>query len=152
MRTLIFCALLLPLAAMADYSDISGSFEGDCLEVKYDGKKNIYRIRYEITQATKVQVKVVTTMHGLSIEENYDITQGLSVQNDDPNTRIVTGGTFGTEDDSFAGTVMFMNEEGNIDIVLNEYSKVKKDGADLLRVTQTAPGSRMTCELPVAKD
>lgn len=130
--------------SQADYSDISGAFEGTCVEELKDGQKNTYQIRFDIFQENQDKVKVTTTMNDYSVEEEYVISEGLVLRSEGE-TNVYMGGTFGTEDDSFAATVIYVNKERGVDTVLTEYRK-NQDG--ILSVTQTAPGSRMTCGLP----
>lgn len=132
--------------SLADYSDISGSFEGKCLEHRFDGITNQYEIRFDILQANPNQVHITTTMNEFSVEEAYDITKGLTLRSgSEGEIKIYTGGTFGTEDDSFATTLIFVSEEGNVDTVLTEY---RKDKSGTLHIIQTSPGNRMICALP----
>ena len=128
-----------------DCENIAGSYKGICVETMEDGSKNNYEIKYNIRQNGCETVEIDDLEQGYVVSFSYNVKGGLTTIEESQGYKVVTGGTFGTESGAFAATTLFINPDGNVDPILGEFKKMA-NGA--LKVTQTATGSRMTCELP----
>jgi hypothetical protein len=146
--TLLLTLLLVPAAFAEDCANIAGSFAGSCYETTHDGTVKTYQIQYNIQQRDCEMISIEDMEQGYSVTHTFELNKGLSLQEEGQGYKVLTGGTFWTDDGAFAATILFINPQGNVDTVLSEFKKIEKGAQLFLKVTQTAPGSRMVCELP----
>lgn len=128
--------------------DLSGSFRGLCHEERKDGKKFQYDMQYDVLQnkCDKIEIKITTYPDEWSVMEIYDLTKELTQFDGGDNVQIISGGKF--DDDSFAGTVLYVNtDEHTVDTNYNQYQKISKGGESYLKLDQTGHGVRMSCEM-----